>query len=425
MNKKIKISKYVITFALTILGIFIMLVVSQFMLYLSVKDGISFEREEPRTVTKKMKENYGSLIEQYKAEEKQNPQDYSVNMRIAQLYIQSEDEENAEIEYKKAIEKSSGQYYEPIFKLAQLYLERNQYDSAEALVEGAQNLSAKGLLRLKHNFYKLYADKKYENGKYQEALDAYNKTIAYRYKLNRRADMSDIIDNLIDTYIQLSLRAVAANDLDNAINYINSALDYRKDMKLYYELSVLYMNKDLEKSAQYFEKVRQADPTLVNFDLYEKVLKDLQKNAELAGNSDVAEIYGVRIRGLKRYVQMNFADKSEFEVIYRSSGAKKNFFTGKTTITIEFQLKNISPEPIGNLFMNIDILDFDKVIFESKYDVSDVKNKLEPNKTTSIYRISTKIPKSKEHDIKLNIYLTKNKQIPMVLVSSQNIELKK
>ncbi len=421
MKKNSDVSKYIRTFTFTLIAILIAIGVVQLFLFLHIRHG-AFVVSHKITLKKEVKTE---VIEQLIDEEKNDPQNYIINLNLAEIYKQNKNYAEAEKEYLKAIKKTNGRNTEIIMKLAVLYIEQEQYDKAVALIEGASALSQKRSIKLKNDFYKIYADKLFEAKKYREAIDAYYKTIYYRSKVQKKPNISDILNNMMDTYIALSREAIDDKNFDAALNYINNALVYKQTPELYYKLAILYMNKDLKKSVEYFEKTRLLNPSLINFKLYEKALFELQEQEFKQGNEDQSAIYTVKLRTLQKYVQTTFTYPEEFQIVYDSAKVEVSPFARKKTLDLEFHVQNVTTYPINNLYMNIEIMDNNKTIFESRYTVSTLKNQLAPMTASPIYKIRVNIPRGKKHDVVCKVYLTKNTKIPLTLMSTQEIDIEK
>ncbi len=412
MNNKVNPKNYLYTFAITILAVVIFIICLQINIFIQVFSGKVIDRERNVPKTK----NWEYLIEQYKLKETEEPQNYQINYSMARLYEYHEKYSEAEIEYKKVIYKSNSLFYNPIFDLANMYTNLGYYDSAKELAGSVSSLPIKKVLRLKEKFYKNLGDKFYEKKMYDKALEAYSQTIYFRQKISKKSSIKDIQENLTDTYVALSEVAILEGDTGKALNYINTALNYKKVPILYYKLALLYLNKDAEKAYFYMNKTRQLDPTIINYALYEKLLKTL---SEKTADSSKAEVYEVKIRNLHRFLKATFVTPSDIKITYLKKEAKLNPLTGNGKINVEFQLKNISDVIIKNLFMYVEITDNEEIIHEQKIVVASITKKMKLEDVSKIYKIKSKIKRNEHHIIKCKIYMTKNKNIPLEIISEE------
>ncbi|UKI40428.1 MAG: tetratricopeptide repeat protein [Candidatus Melainabacteria bacterium] len=77
---------------------------------------------------------------------------------------------------------------------------------------------------------------------------------------------------LVDEYV-ISGKTEEAFDLLNELAQINDSniIDYK--------LGLLYFEQDPKKALEYFEKVYKSDYSIINFDLYKRLLENLQMDA--------------------------------------------------------------------------------------------------------------------------------------------------
>lgn len=413
INKKT--SKYMFTFLYSLLAVVLLFCVLQVLIFVNMNKSKQVKNVQLATPV-----DYEKLINSYKELELKDSQNHEINQKLAEIYKKTGNDLAVEKEYEKIIKKTGGRHLESFQTLAELYIKSGKYDEAIELIDGIKYIPLKKSLIIKKNFYTIYANALFEAKEYEKALDAYNNTIYLRKRLNRRADFSDIRENVINTYIALSHKCVKNNNLEDAINYILTALNYKQTPDLYYDLALLYMNKDAKIAVNYFEKTRRLNPVIVNYDLYLKALKAAKNIAEQKDGEAAAAIYAIRYRMIEQYVKNMFASKDDFAVLYSSIDSKKQLLTGKKTFNLNFKIENKNNYLIRHLFMIVEVYDNGKMIYKSDYVVTE-KEPLAANEITSTFDVKFDVPKNKQHNLICKIFITKNRQVPMTEISSIKI----
>ena len=413
INKKT--SKYVLTFLYSLLAVVLLFGVLQVLIFVNMNKSTPITNKHMNTTV-----DYEKLIHSYKELEIKDSQNYEINQKLAEIYKKIGDLAAVEKEYEKIIKKTGGRHPESFQTLSELYIKSGKYDQAVKLIESIKYIPLRKTLILKKNFYTNYANVLFEAKEYEKALEAYNKTIYLRKRLNRKADFSDIRENVTNTYIALSHKCVENNNVDDAINYILTALNYKKTPDLYYDLAMLYMNKDAKIAVEYFEKTRRLNPLIVNYDLYLKALDAAKNITEEKDGEAAAAIYATRSRMIEQYVKNMFTSKKDFAVLYSSINSKTQFLTGKKTFNLNFKIENKNDYLIKHLFMLVEVYDNEKMIYKSDYVVTE-KEPLAANEVTSTFNVKFDVPKSKQHNLVCKIFITKNRQIPMTEISSTKI----
>ena len=411
MKKNNSKSKYFLTFFYTLIAVVFFFLLFLFLITAQIKNANKPEKFTPEE-TKKVQ-----LLEESIKLEKQE-----IKNITQQPIPQKDDFRKLEKQYKKAITQTQGRLREPIEKLADLYLTHHKYEKAVTTIESVKYLSRRITLQMKCKFYQKYATLLFENKNYKEALTAYEKTIYYKKRLNKKIEIKEIKENLVKTYIALSQEAVNNGDTDNAINYIHNAMIYEKTPELFYNLAILYMNKDLKTSIDYFEIVRRKDPLIVNYELYFKALKSAQEMALEQKDDASAAIYATKYRMVKQFTKNIFLMPNEIKIVQDETQSKKKFFSGKINVNQKFMLKNIGDNNISHLYMNVEVFDNEVLIYQNYTKIiKDDEPLLE--KCSKDIVVEFVVPKAKTHNVVCKIYLTKNKKVPMKEFISAKLNL--
>ena len=131
------------------------------------------------------------------------------------------------------------------------------------------------------------AEKLFQSGVYNEAIEIYKKIIAVSTSSNKQLSSENNL-SLFDTYYNLALSYLNIHHMEEAISALKKAIELNnKDSSLYNNLGVLYSKKNMYNEAiAYFEKALILDVNYIearqNLD---KVFKILESN------SNIAQIY--------------------------------------------------------------------------------------------------------------------------------------
>ena len=155
------------------------------------------------TNTAKDNEMINYLIDVYKEKAANDPGDYSLNVRLGNLYELIFDLSNAKEEYKEAISKAPYGVYSPFFGLASVYLKERKYNQALIIVKKLENKDHKPLLAAKGDFYMDLGNALWNEHKLKEALQQYKLAYFYYKKVNsQKKEMA--VTNILDCHDKIA-----------------------------------------------------------------------------------------------------------------------------------------------------------------------------------------------------------------------------
>ncbi len=317
--------------------------------------------------TAKDNELIGYLITVYLDEAKKNPGDYSINVRLGNLYELMFSYKQAEEQYIKAINKSPYGVYSSYLGLANLYVKQGRYSKAVNIVKRLKNTDHKPLLIAKGDFYMNLGDALWQKNKYEAAVKQYKIAFFYYKKVDsQKKDMA--VSGILDCYNEIADKYYKLHRIDRVIESLETALLYKETPVLLYKLAILYKDFDPVTANKYMEKTYKMDPGLINYDLYEELLIKLIKFYYENGDDLKTELYKHKLKSIKtfqkRYVITNKDVAIDVEKLKVSSSLLKT----KHKINIKFRIENNSKYDFNTLYLVVKLRydDKSKTILEQK-----------------------------------------------------------
>lgn len=322
-----------------------------------------------------------------------------------------------EEEYNKQLTASLGKDYETYKKLANLYLREGRYEEGVDLVENIKLMSPRKIISIKKDFYKTYGDILFEDRQFLESIEAYDKAMIYRKRFDKKLPLDEIKDNVFEAYIELSLQEVQSGEYSSAINYLNTALNYKRAAEIYYKLALLYMNIDLKKALQYFEATKKLDPNIINYNLYMNTLVRLKHQAKSPAE---ISLYQIKENNLKRYVNQIKIEPNEFTVTFKKPKTTKKWYSKNKKVDVDFVVKSNSEFITRQLFFQIEVLTESNIVLSQEIQVASKIENIPIEGDSTIKTISFEVPK-KCKSANIKILGTKNHKVPSEEIITQNI----
>lgn len=416
------VTDYLKTILITLLVAFIISLVLVKMIEYSVYSDLLSHRvknEEPDTASVEL------LIEKNKYLEIKQPENYKVNLRLGELYEMQKKLDDAEAEYKKAIAKTPFDEFKPQYRLALLYIQRNQFDKAEELVDNLEEEPNKFLIGYKADIYKQLADKYYNLGGYENAIEKYEKSLTYLKILKKRKEIKYIENSLASSYVYLAEDDLNKMRPDDAIKSLQLAIKIVNAPILRYKLAILLMNSDPLQAYEYINEVFKEEPDIINYEECSKFITELADKEALLGNDAQSALYLYKVKKLKEYFKTNILSVDDVQIVDTTGSIKLKRFSKKYIIKLEFRLKNTSKSNLDSLYLHVDFKDGNDIIDSYSQSIADKKNLLGIGfyspiifiKTEEHQKIQDKSPKT----ITADIYLSKSEKAHKLNVATFEI----
>jgi tetratricopeptide (TPR) repeat protein len=360
MNKKI-IFEYLRTIFRTILLVFIIVIVFVIIIQHQV------QTEQKKLVRQEQNDTIdhsliGMQISKAQYLEKEDPDNYKINLKLGILYEVQKDYKNAEIEYQAAVLKVPFGEYKPQYRLALLYIYKNKLAEAQSLMDNLGEHPDKKLINYKAEVYRLLGDKYYDMGDYENAISKYRKSLFY-YQVIKSHKVNRVKGDLASSYLYFADVKVNEMQIDDAISYLQMAKALIDAPIIKYKLAVLLTTEKPDLAYQYFNEVFKEAPEIINYEDYYHLLSNLAQNAFDEGDDTLANLYEYKIKKLKEFANTNIIDVDALTLDNMKGSFFLNTFKTKYKIHFECIFNNHSKHDVDSLFLQIVFKTKERVIY--------------------------------------------------------------
>ena len=338
-------------------------------------------------------------LEAYKLQrlKKEKPDDYRLNIELARIYMKLTYYVLAQNEYEEALKKEKNKSF-IYFELADCYIIRKKYDEALSLIENIEIRKSKNFINKIYNKIKKY----YPDTK---SIPKIINKMYYKIGLT-----------LCDRYV-LDGKKEEALELLNELSQINDS------NIINYKLGLLYYEQNPEKALKYFEKVYKSDYSIINYDLYKRLLENLQTRAYYNNDNVLMELYELKLKRLNFNLNTKYILDDDFDINIIKS--KVYMLKPLKYVVIEFEVKNNTNLNYKNLEMTLVYETDDRIVKEKTFRLLNPKNKpIQANenskkiKIRKMYYIGFNNNYNKYTENKIKIYLKKNKKTDKTLIGT-------
>lgn len=361
-------------------------------------------------------------MEAYKLQQlkKEKNKDYKINIELARIYMRLNYYVLAENEYKEAIIKEKNKSF-IYFELAQCYLIQKKYDEALTLIENLQFKNTTSLINNKIKFYIELMNAYYHNEEYYKGYKIYNKIKKYYPDTNKIPKVIKKIYykiglTLVDEY-------VINGKLEKAFELLHELIQINNSNIINYKLGLLYFEQDPKKALDYFEKVYKSDYSIINFDLYKRLLENLQMDAYYRNDIIEMELYKLKLNRLNFNLNTKYIQDDDFTINILKSKTYR-VYPIKIAI-IDFEIRNNTNLNYNNLMLTLLYETNDKIKKETSFKLLNSKNQpIKANETSKkitlreVYFINNERNYEEYDEYKIKIYLNKNKKIERTLIGT-------
>ena len=361
-------------------------------------------------------------MEAYKLQQlkKEKNKDYKINIELARIYMRLNYYVLAENEYKEAIIKEKNKSF-IYFELAQCYLIQKKYDEALTLIENLQFKNTTSLINNKIKFYIELMNAYYHNEEYYKGNKIYNKIKKYYPDTNKIPKVIKKIYykiglTLVDEY-------VINGKLEKAFELLHELIQINNSNIINYKLGLLYFEQDPKKALDYFEKVYKSDYSIINFDLYKRLLENLQMDAYYRNDIVEMELYKLKLNRLNFNLNTKYIQDDDFTINILKSKTYR-VYPIKIAI-IDFEIRNNTNLNYNNLMLTLLYETNDKIKKETSFKLLNSKNQpIKANETSKkitlreVYFINNERNYEEYDEYKIKIYLNKNKKIERTLIGT-------
>lgn len=413
MNKK-EILEYIGTLFLTLAIITVVVIVVVFFVHHKAKNPPT-QKEIQEFKTNQI----NMLIDSYKYREKNEKNNYEVNLKLGLIYENTGKFKEAEQEYIKAVKKAPYLSLEPTFELATLYVGQGKLDKAVSLVASIREYPDKSIIKSKAIFYSKVAKAYYEIGNFEMAKVHYLNALYYQNKTKIKS--FDVKKELPQVYISIANDLVKQGKKERAIGVLESGIKITNSELLMYKLGKLHIESNPEEALVYFDKVAKIDPYIIDFNVYKSLLNKLVASAKLQNDEILITLYTEKYKRICRYMDNNIVKNNDFEIEVVKSKYEKYPLNLGNSIDVAFKIKNNTSRKVSRLFVQAKIYDNEKLIKTVDKRIATLNNPILPGKTSQQMHVKMNYEDLKTHvltnDVMVIVSVNKNERIPSTFIA--------
>ena len=317
--------------------------------------------------------------------ERQKPNDYMINLKIAFLYEILKDSQNAQIHYEKALAKSNDNPF-ALYKAAMFYASQREYQDAIGYISLIPEQNNKRYYELKARFYAKLGNYFLEDKDYANSVKVFKMAMKYAKNTDPQLE-SKVKGEYANAYNEYAEKFINENDPHHAIIMLENALEIFPDPHAMYKLGLIYQNVDDDRALRYIEDAYNIKPEIVNVEIYNNLLNKLMKRAKEEGEYSKSRFYSLKLDNFKRKIINNNIFKGDLEISNFQIFSSRKYIIGEKQYFVSFDIKNGTKYPVDNLFIKLLINPQGGKIVETELKVINRNKPLEPNKTVKNVRI--------------------------------------
>ncbi|MBQ8636060.1 hypothetical protein IJ425_07920 [bacterium] len=345
-----------------------------------------------------------------------DPDDYILNIRLAQAYESLGELDRANEFYKNAL-KLSNRSNLALYSYALFCAKNDLYVFAATLAEELDGNSKKINL-FKAKIYEHIGDSLSRQKNYPASVKSYQIAQKYAKSIGDRKFLNTINQKYSEEYIKLADYNVEKSEVLEATSNLENSLKIKKSAIANYKLGLIYMNNDLTLAEKYMNKAFSMDLYVINPYIYNSILTKLIDEAKLLGNDGLINYYSSKLKRFKIALNKGYLYKNQV-LIDNSALISKKTFLNDLKYFLYFEVKNNTEIQLDNLYLKAELfVNGQRYVMEKKI-ISQV-NSLEPYSDFAGFNFA--LPNNiqfnnlkQNNDIFVRFYAKKIKSAPWVL----------
>lgn len=338
------------------------------------------------------------------------PGSYEAHMKLGNLFRLVNEPEKAKIEFYRAIKLSEIGKYDAYFAMADLYMSDDDYELAQALLMQIRDIPLKEIADKIGDFYLKWGDHIYKDNP-MEAIRKYK--IAYKFYFRNKGIKAVNIRKHIETsYSDIADSLMATNNVDDAVNILNSSIDYSNNATAHYKLAKIYKKKNPDIAIREFTMAFALNSSIAPPDEFVQLLIKKGDNFYKNGDATTAELYYNKARKLSTHTKIPYLNDNNIIVNLLASKSSKDNNNLYYTPGISFKITNISKVKIPYLKVKVVFNLNGKEYSENVKEITTPEIPIPPFSITSAINIYAAKPLNYETDsskIEIQIYISQQK----------------
>ena len=363
-------------------------------------------------------------IEELEKKLAQNPDDYFLTIRLAQMYEAIDKLDKANDFYKSALA-LSGRSNFSLYSYAIFCAKNDLYVFAATLAEELDGSTNRANL-FKAKIYEEIGDNLSKHKNYVASVKSYQVVYKYAKSIGDLKYLNKIKEKYSQEYILLADYHMANNEIEQAIVDLKNSLEIKESPLTHYKLGLIYLNSELSTAEKHINKAFFKDPFVVNPYIYNQVLTSLLEHAQKEKSGSLINYYTSRITRFKKLLKQSYLYKEDLSIDNSAIVTKKSFLK-KLKYYLFFEIKNNTKEKLENLFIKTEIfVNGKKYIIEKK--VVTPARSIEPYETMN--SLDFELPQDvkfnnlkQNNDIFVRFYAKRLQDAPWVLLNIEFLNI--
>ena len=378
-----------------------------------------FENEKPTSLNGMMRKGESYLkegkislaLESYLRAAKSYPNNYTVHMRLGELYIQVKESEKAKTEYYRAINLNHANNYDAYFALAGIYAEENKHNFVQSILSSLRDVEEKRIQERLGDFY-------YEWGKKLAGHDDFDSIRKYRvayefYSRSNNRKLNGLITVIENAYSKTSDELVKEGKINEAMKILGLSLDFNNNSLAHYKMARILESRNIDEAIKEYEKTFKMDSNGHIFDRsgYANLLVQKGNMYKEQGNELLSEYFYSKAKKISSRIKIPEITDKQLILVLLSARYSENIERDTITPGISFKIMNVSKDPVTYLKVKCVFLDKNKFIDEDLIMIADSKNKIYPNEISPVISSFSPTPINQvfsNHAIQVQIYISQS-----------------
>lgn len=414
MNKKNKINfkEYIATILVVSVAVISLCMCVELDLLFKTEKKVNFNELNVANLAK------FATIEQLEKRLFNEPNNYYVSIKLAQIYESLNEFDKANEYYQTALKTSQRSDYS-LYSYALFCARRNLYTIAATLCEELSENNKK-MPEYKAQIYEQLGDSFTESNQVEASVRSYQ--IAQKYAKNVKGAnyLKKINKKFANAYSKLADYHIANDEIELAILDLNNSLEiYSTDMAKY-KLGLIYLTTEKSKAEKYIYDTFRSNPYLINPYIYNALLEDLILESNIEGKSNLSECYKMKLNRFKNKLNELYLYKTDLNVENISIIFKKKLLSKDNKYYLIFDLKNNTKFKVNELYVQVELFVNSKR-YELQKNIIHHSNPIDEYGISSMNKIELpsdfKIDKlNKTNDIIVKFYAKRKQDAPWTLL---------
>lgn len=365
-------------------------------------------------------ENYNKIVRLF-------PKNYEAHCKLANLYLEVNENDSAKIECMKAIELNDKHKFAANIIMSDIYIKEHNYNFAESFINDIKDTKDRHAKQLIGDFYYKWGTSLIKNDN-TEALRKFIIASDY-YKESDSPKLTNLNQEIRGIYFDIANSLSNDGNLQEAVNIIKTSLTFWDNAEAHCKLAKLYKEQNkIDNALSEYKTAFSMNPAVESKYDYVQLLIKKAEISRQKGDKVSEKLYYTLAN--KNNAKVKVPSNPFNNVILTISSTKSNEDMDNDILTPEVSLRltNISKNIISNLKIKVIFFDNNKIYAQK---IKEVISETRPlNIDSSTDKINIISPESvnyvlDKHELRAQIYISQKTPDEWVLFRNVKILTKK